>query len=448
VHDAISVEDLHRPAVVLANEGFVTDGRSAASNKGMPAVRIVSETVPCECNVMEDVEAGIGLALDRIIEALTKPLAPEEAAPKRKDKDRPSRVVFRGQLEEFNRFFYKRGWGDGLPLLPPTEDAVREMLAATDLPPDHVVGKIEPRYGKATVEKIAVNAVMAGALPIHMPILIACVEAVADRQAHLGAYGTSTGSWMPFWIVSGPVRNDARVNCGSGALSPGDIANAAIGRAMGLIIKNIGGARKAVEDMGVYGNPGKYSCVIGEAEEASPWQPLHVEQGLAPEDSAVTLFFPNCYSQIWQYGSDDKGLLNSVIYNLSPGRGGLTCLLVTPTQARVLAQKGWSKPMIRKFVHEYGRVPAYRHPGFYTGGGWTKRSPETVPPNAMDAVAIVPNPEFIKIVVTGGPGAFLGIACGGGLPGAKFVTKKIELPAGWAKLVAKYRTLVPTYERY
>lgn len=448
MHDAISVEDLHRPAVVLANEGFVTDGRSAASNKGMPAVRIVAETVPCECNVKEEADSGIRQALDRIVDALVKPLAADEAAPKRKEKQAASRVVFRGQLEEFNRFFYKRGWGDGLPLLPPTEDAVREMLAGSDLPPDHVVAKIEPRNGKATVEKIAVNAVMAGALPIHMPILIACVEAVADPQAHLGAYGTSTGSWMPFWIVGGPVRNDARVNCSSGALSPGDIANAAIGRAMGLIIKNIGGARKAVEDMGVFGNPGKYSCVLGEAEEASPWEPLHVEDGLARGDSAVTLFFPNCFSQIWQYGSDDKELLNSVIYNLPPGRGGLTCLLLTPTQARTLAHKGWSKAMIRKFVYEYGRVPAYRHPSFYTGGGWTKRSPETVPPNPADAVPIVPNPDFIKIVVVGGPGAFVGIACGGGLPGAKFVTRKVALPADWPKLVAKYKTLVPTYERY
>ena len=128
MHDAISVEDLHRPAVVLANEGFVTDGRSAASNKGMPTVRIVPETVPCECNVQEEVDAGIRSALDRIVEALTKPLAPEEAAPKRKDKDRPSRIVFRGQLEEFNRFFYKRGWGDGLPINPPTEEAVAAML--------------------------------------------------------------------------------------------------------------------------------------------------------------------------------------------------------------------------------------------------------------------------------------------------------------------------------
>lgn len=426
----------------------MTDGRSAASSKGMPGVRIVAETVPCECSLEEVAEAGIDEALPRILEALTKPLAPAEASPQRKESATPGRVAFKGELEEFNRYFYKRGWGDGLPLLPPTEVAVREMLTGTDLPPEHVVGKIEPRYGKATVEKIAVNAVMAGALPVHMPILIAAVEAVTEPSAHLGAYGTSTGSWMPFWIINGPIRNEVHVNCGSGALSPGDVANAAIGRAMGLIIKNIGGARKAVEDMGVYGNPGKYSCVIGEHEEGSPWEPLHVEQGLALDESAVTLFFPNNYLQIWQYGSETRELLSTYTYNLPPGRGGLTCLLMTPAHAAALAKDGWTKPMIRKFVYEYGRVPAYRHPSAHAGGGWTKRSPETVAPHPMDAVAIVPSPDFIKVLVAGGPGAFVGIACGGGLPGARFVTKKVRLPAAWSRLIAKYNSVVPKYERY
>jgi len=433
---------------MLANEGFVTDGRSAASNKGMPAVRIVAQTVPCECSVEEDAEAGISLAMARILEALEKPLTPEEESPKNKERDKPSRTAFKGNLEEFNRFFYKRGWGDGLPLLPPTEDAVREMLAGTDLPPEHVVAKIEPRYGRATVEKIAVNAVMAGALPIHMPVLIACVQAVVEPMARISAFGTSTGSWAPFWIVNGPVRREAHVNCSSGALSPGDIANAAIGRAMALIIKNMSGARKGVEDMGVFGNPAKYTCVIGENEEGSPWEPLHVEQGLLKDDSAVTLFFPNGYSQIWQYGSDDRGILDTFVCNLQPVKGSLVCLMLTPSHARTLARKGWTKPMIRKFIHEFARVPAYRHPVFHQGGGYTIKSSDPVPLNPMDPVAVIPGPERIKVLVAGGPGAFLGIACGSSMGEAGFVTKKIELPAAWNALVAKYRTLVPAYEKY
>jgi len=439
---------LHRPAVVLANEGFVTDGRSAASNKGMPVVRIVPETVPCECSIREEAEAGIRQALPRILEALVKPLGAEEAAPKAKERAAPARIVFKGDLHEVNRYFYKRGWGDGLPLLPPTEAAVREMLEGTDLRPEHLVAKIDPRAGKATVEKIAINAVMAGALPIHLPILIACVEAATDPRAHLSSYGVSTGSWAPWWIVNGPVRADARVNCATGALSPGDIANAAIGRAMGLILKNIGGARKAVEDMGVYGNPGKYSSVIGEHEEGNPWEPLHAEQGFERGDSAVTVFFPNCFNQIWQYGSDDRGILDTLIYNLPPGRSGLTCLLMNAQHAATLAKKGWTKAAIGKYVYEFARVPAYRHSIGHEGGGWTMRRLETVPPNELAAVPIVPSPEHVRVLVAGGPGAFMGIAVGAGLVGAQFVTKKIRLPAAWPALVAKYKSLVPAYERY
>lgn len=447
MHDAISIEDLHRPTVLLVNEGFVIDGRSAASNKGMPPVRLIPETVPCECNVKEEADEGIRRAFPGIIEGLTRPLSAEEESPVRKEREAPSRIAFKGPIQEFNRFFYKRGWGDGLPLLPPTEEAVREMLSGTDLPPHHVVAELEPRHGKATVEQIAINAVMAGALPIHLPILIAAVEAVADPVARLGAYGSSTGSWAPLWMINGPVRGVAHVNCGTGAMSPGNITNAVIGRAMGLIIKNAGGARKGVEDMGVYGNPGKYSSVIGENEELSPWEPLHVERGFDPGDSTVTVFFPNCFTQVWQYGADDRGILNTLIYNVPPG-GGLTCLLMTPNHARVLARHGWTKKTIKKYVFDFGRNPAYRTPSFHQGGGWTNVGPGSVPPGATDPVASIPEPDYISVFVCGGPGAFMGIMSGSGMVNGGFVTRKIQLPANWNRVVAKYRSFVPVYEKY
>ena len=412
----------------------------------MPAVRIVPETVPCECSEEGIADVAIALAMPRIVEALTRPLTAEEASPKAKEKGKPSRIVFKGQLDEFNRFFYKRGWGDGLPLLPPTDAAVKEMLTGTDLPADHVLGKIVPRLGYATVEKIAVNAAMAGALPTHMPILVACVEAILDPHSRFGTYGVSTGSWAPFWMINGPIRNDVRVNGGSGALSPGDIANAAIGRAMGLIIKNIGGARKGIEDMGVLGNPGKYSSVIAEQEEASPWEPLHVSAGLERGDSAVTLFFPNCYSQILPYGTDDKGILNSLIYNLQPGRGGMTCLVLTPDHARILAKNGWTKPMIKNFVAEFARVPAYRHRSYYDHSLAYGR-PGMTPMNPMDTMSIVTDPKLIEIIVAGGSGAFMGILCSSA-NNEWFVTKKIHLPANWSKVAARYRSFVPAYEMY
>ncbi|MBN2041223.1 MAG: hypothetical protein JW864_14360 [Spirochaetes bacterium] len=285
----------------------------------MPVLRYVPTTIPCESTIMEDIDAGVNGAIDAVITALIKPLTPEEASPKPKQAEKPAGIIFKGSLEEVNRFFYRRGWTDGLPVIPPTDEAVAEMLTGTDLPPDHLLGKLESRLGKATVEKIAINAVMAGALPTHMPVIIAATKLLLESERGFygyTTYGFSTGSWSPFWIINGPVRNEIFVNSGSGALSPGNIANAAIGRAMGLIIKNIGGVRKGMEDMGVMGNPMKYTMVIGENEEESPWEPLHVEYGYSKEESTITVSYPQSYVQHFPYASDSEAILRSVMDNI------------------------------------------------------------------------------------------------------------------------------------
>ena len=121
----------------------------------MPGIRIVVESVACESTVISDIEEGVAAVMKDVIEALTRPLSPEEKSPKQKTGKTP-RFAFKGTLQEVNEFFYRKGWGDGLPIIPPTEEAVEEMLTGTDLPPDHIVAKIIPRKGKATVEKIAI----------------------------------------------------------------------------------------------------------------------------------------------------------------------------------------------------------------------------------------------------------------------------------------------------
>ena len=436
--------------MALANEGFVPDGRSAASSKGMPGVRVVGESVPCECSEQDVIDRALQEAMPRIIDALTKPLSAEDAAPQAKATEAPARIAFKGALDEVNRFYYKRGWGDGLPLVPPTEEAVSEMLTGTDLAADHLLGRIVPRNGHATVEKVAINAVMAGALPVHFPVILACVEAILDEDSRFSTYNVSTGSWAPTWMINGPIRKDIHVNSGSGALSPGDIANAVIGRAMGLVIKNIGGARKGIEDMGVLGNPGKYSSVMAENEEASPWLPLHCDNSaglnLGREASAVTLFFPNCYTQVLPYGSDAQGILNALIYNLQPGRGGMTCIILNPVQADIMGRAGWSKQGIKNYVTEFARVPAYRHRAWYDHSMAYGR-PGMTPSNPQDSMAIITDPKLLELIVAGGPGGFLGFLCSSA-NNETFVTKKINLPKNWAKLAAKYKTMVPAYERY
>jgi hypothetical protein len=424
VYEAISIEDMNKPVVALCNKGFFMDAKSSASVKGMPGVRILLETVPPHSTVPEEIEGGVSAAMDDIIAALTQPLTEDEKSPKQKEVERPSRIAFKGNLEEINRFFYKRGWTDGLPIIPPTEEAVAQMLTGTDLKADHVIGKIIPRLGKATVEKIAVNAVMAGALPTYMPVLIAGVIAGFGPNSKRGPWQLgSTLSPGPFWVINGPLRNDLHVNFGSGILSPGDMANAAIGRAMGLIVKNIGGIRKGVEDMAVVGNPLKYTAVLAENEEESPWEPLQVEQGFTKGDGTVTVAYGNAFRIVTTNGTDDKGILSAVVHSLMGESTASFYLILPPQYARTLADAGWTKKKIEDF--------------FMTAISGNQDS-SGMPP-------ILRN-RGVQIIVAGGPGP-----CWMGLlksMGGKGVTQKVELPANWDKLVAKYRDMVPTYARY
>jgi hypothetical protein len=441
LYDAVFTERLHRPAVALVNSGFALDARSAASGKGMPGVRVVAETIPCECTQPDRITSGVHAVIDDIVAALTIPLTKDEQSPPPPETGSAHGIVFTGDLAEVQRFFYRRGWTDGLPIVPPTEAAVEEMLTGTDLPRDQVVGKMIPRLGKVTVEKIAINAVMAGALPTFMPLLIAGVQALLDPKAAFGTFEVSTGSWAPFWIVNGPIREQLHVNGGQGALSPGDIANAAIGRAMGLIVKNLGGARKGLEDMGVQGNPGKYTMVTAENEEAvEGWEPLHVQQGFPREQNCLTVSFPNSYLQIWPYGSDDKGILRAIMSNMVPRWRQLT-LLVPPGHAQTLADAGWTKGEIASYLYEYARVPAYRTPEFWGTPGMQRVRP---PLNAEDPTPMLRSPDSLRVVVSGGAGAFMGMAYGS----STWVTKPVALPAGWDGLVRKYRGLVPNHLRY
>ncbi|MBN2239268.1 MAG: hypothetical protein JW712_05805 [Dehalococcoidales bacterium] len=437
MYNSIALEDAGKPTVILCNYGFVTDAYSAASGKGLPGIRPISENVPCESTIAADIEAGVLEAMDTIIDALTRPLTEQEINPKPMDTEEKSRIVFKGTLEEVNRFFYRRGWTDGMPIIPPTEEAVAEMLTGTDLPADHVVTKIIPRLGKATVEKIAVNAVMAGALPTYMPVLIAACRAVMEPKTRFDTFEVSTGSWAPCYIINGSIRKEININCSSGALSPGDMANATIGRAMGLIVKNIGGARKAIEDMGVLGNPSKYSLVIGENEEECPWEPFQTGRGFTKEDNTLTVFYPNSYCQNIPMQTDDKGILQAMINNAR--NGGMACFLINPPHSKYLANEGWTREKVVEYIAENAVTS--------TGPG--------VPIGDEDGSVrkLFWDNESLIVVCTGGPGVFMGVltsAGGGGMRGFgnKFHTVKIELPSNWDKLVAKYKNIVPNYVKY
>jgi len=444
VYDAIYIEGKGKPTSTFFFKYFHNDALSAASSKGMPVIRAVPENIVSECTIIEDIEASVTAVFAEIIDALTKPLTPEEISPKRHEPENPPRFIFKGSLEEVNRFFYQRGWTDGLPIIPPTEEAVIEMMTGTDFPPDYLVEKLEPRLGKATVEKIAINAVMAGCLPTYMPLLIAAVHALGANSGP-GMMAVSTGSWAPFWLVNGPIAGDIHINSSFGAASPGDIANAAIGRAMGLITKNIRGIRKQVEDMGVLGNPGKYSFVAAENEANSPWEPLHVERGFHKDDSTITLTFPQSFQQMLPFSTDDKGILATVVGSIVPARFGLFILVLTPNNAQSLANGGWSKQAVKDYIIKNTRVPDdyYGRLGidaktlgqnnFLATGG----DVEIFRPSQRE-------PDPVHVFVYGGFGSWMGFLQGGSSP----ITQKVNLPKNWAQLVKKYKNIVPNYVRY
>jgi hypothetical protein len=321
---------------------------------------------------------------------------------------------------------------------------VKEMLTGTDLPADHIVATLVPRRGKATVERIAINAVMAGALPTALPYLIAGVKNLLNNRA-ADMMAASTGSWAPFWVINGPAAKSIGLNSSYGTLNPGDLPNISIGRTLGLITKNIRGIRKGIEDMGVLGNPGKFAMVAVENEEDNPWEPLHVEHGFQKEDNTISLTFPQSFDQLYPYGTDDKGLLATMIYNLTPYRTGITAFILTPTNARSLAKRGWTKKAVKEYIMQNATTPIERQAFFF---GAELNSPETIAKYAGKMQPIIQpgnlGDHIIQIYVFGGMGSWVGIAAGGG----DISTEKVELPANWAALVKKYKDVTPSYARY
>lgn len=192
---------------------------------------------------------------------------------------------------------YQQGSTDGLPTIPPTEERVADLLRGTDLPPDHEIGELGNREGSLTVQQLAINGVMAGCDAVHMPVLLAGARALVHPDCNAIQTSVSTGSWAYLWIVNGPIRNELGIGHSGGAFGPSNRANQAIGRALGLAYKNTALIHPGEKDMGVMGNPAKFTMVAGEHEEANPWEPLHVTAGYDDSDSTITWGGPNGFNQ-------------------------------------------------------------------------------------------------------------------------------------------------------
>ena len=304
----------------------------------------------------------------------------------------------------------KRGWSDGLPVLPPTRAAVDEMIAAGGLDKDFALGVIPPLNGVATIEKIAANAVMAGCLPEYFPLVIAAIKGALKPGFNLDGVQTTTGNVAPVIIVNGPCRKALEINCGANVLGQGWRANATIGRALRLIMTNIGGATPGVFDKSTVGQPAKYTFCFGENEEESPWEPLHVERGLGAATSVVNVTgCSGVYSAVDMASQTARGLLKTFALTMTGGlASGVTTtevmFVVCPEHAAIFAAAGYSKAAIRQELFVMARVP-HEKISDENLELLSKRRPLWFKNGAANEVGAVDRPEDIWIVVAGGAGA-------------------------------------------
>src|SRR5881296_1364590 len=256
--------------------------------------------------------------------------------------------------------FCEREWCDGLPIVPPTEERVRAMLG--EAPADRSLGAMPPLWRQATLEKLAVNAVMAGCEPAYFPVVVAAVEAMLEPAFNLYGVQATTHPVAPLLIVHGPIARELGVHAGSGCFGPGFRANATIGRAIRLILMNVGGAWPGRHDMATQGSPAKFSYCIAEREDASPWEPMG-------EGDTVTVYGGEGPHNVNDHASTTaSGILSTVSHTAATLGSNVgwyfsqSQLLVVlgPEHARTIAADGFSKADVQRFVFEHARLPLAR----------------------------------------------------------------------------------------
>ena len=310
------------------------------------------------------------------------------------------------------RLFEARGWGDGLPVVPPTPDRVEKMLGGLGLPPGTELGVMPPRQGVVTAETLAVNAVMAGCLPAYMPVLAAAVRAALDPAFSLHAIQATTHPAAPLILVNGPIAGELEINGGCGCFGPGRRANATIGRALRLVLLHAGGAIPGVLDRSTQGSPAKYAFCIAENEAESPWPPFHAERGFARDESAVTLVAAEGPHNVNDHVSHDaEGLLATIADTMAVMGSnnfylrGEVMVVLGPEHADTLAGGGLSKADARRALHERARKSVRE---LRRGGMWGMRDwPPELEARAGDDAALIPlvdRPGDILVVVAGGAG--------------------------------------------
>ena len=348
--------------VVLGTDEFSPLARAQVTAKGLPGLPVVTVSHPIGGIPAAAVAAKAEGIVDRVLRGLTtNPDA--DVSPSGGD---TQLVEAPTDIDDFQGWLMERGWGDGLPAIPPTRERVARMLAVMRGRADEVAAILVPRLGRATLEVIAANAVLAGALPEHLSVILAAVEAVADPAFNLQAIQTTTHPCSPLLIVNGPIPRRLGIHAGGNVLGQGVRANAVIGRALRLVLQNVGGARPGKEDRATHGHPGKYSYCLAENEAASPWEPLAAERGFAGE-STVTVCGSEAPHNINDHASTTPSAIVATVSSVAATvgsnniyLGGEPLVLLGPEHAATAASTGWSKDEFKRQVWEHSAVPLTR----------------------------------------------------------------------------------------
>ena len=315
---------------------------------------------------------------------------------------------FKGAIDEADGLYQERGWTDGLPIVAPTEARVAACLRWTDRDPRELVGVLPPRQGEATVEKLAINAVMAGCKPEYLPVIIAAIEALADPLFNLDSVQDTTHPVAPLVVVNGPIARELGINGGYNAYGPGFRANVTIGRAIRLVLMNVGGGLPGTGDRSTQGSPAKLAYCVAENEAESPWEPLHVEAGFPADVSTVTAFGCEGPHTIQDhYSNTARGVLLTIAGSM--GQAGSNNLLgrgwpllsFGPEHAATVAKEGFTKQQVKDFLFEHARYPLAKLGAEYRTAQLARHD-VTDGPDTM--VPIVRKAQDISIIIAGGAG--------------------------------------------
>jgi AhpC/TSA family len=350
-----------------------------------------------------------------------------------------ARRIELGDSEDVFEFMFDRGLTDGLPVVPPTPERVTWMLTGTRRDPRDVIAIVPPNLAPVTMEKVAVNSVMAGCKPEYLPVVIAALEAVCTDTFNIHGIMSTTWGATPVIVVNGPIRHRLGMNMGMMALGYGTRSNATIGRALKLVLRNVGGARPGDIERTTLGAIGKFTTCFAEWEERSPWEPLHVERGFNKDESVVTVFGLEAGSR--QIADQTSRTARALAGSLGMGLeacwhpkqhgAGEILLVVSPEHADTIAREKWTKAQVRARIQEVTSRPVRELIRDDESG-------EGIPLSALgDAteerlsqkIAKFRRPEDINIIVAGGnAGKFSAVFAGwvSGPMGSSSVSRKIE----------------------